>query len=58
MKWLCGYDERIPKQFMYAELAEGKGPVHWAKLRYKDCIKNILKQPSSCKMTEKTVLDR
>lgn len=35
-------DNRNPKQFLYGELAKGKGPVPKLKLRSKNYIKNAL----------------
>lgn len=36
-------DNKIPKQFMYRDLAKGKRSVQKPKLRYKDCIKDTPK---------------
>ena len=36
-------DDRLPKQLFYGELASGKRPRHKPKKRFKDCLKNTMK---------------
>ena len=36
-------DDRLPKQLFYGELATGKRPRHKPKKRFKDCLKNSMK---------------
>ena len=36
-------DDRLPKQLFYGELANGKRPRHKPKKRFRDCLKNSMK---------------